>query len=77
LNEKGIAASSGSTCISMAGMESHVLKATGVDPVLSRSSVLFSLGKDNTRDEVNYVLEILPDGIKRLHEISPLCESGA
>jgi len=72
LNIQSIAAASGSSCASHALKSSHVLLAIKLPPALANSSVLFSLGKYNTQDEVNKLLEILPPIIKRLREISPL-----
>jgi len=72
LNIQGIAAASGSSCASHALKSSHVLLAIKLPPALANSSVLFSLGKYNTQDEVDKVLETLPPIIKRLREMSPL-----
>ncbi|HEX9873656.1 MAG TPA: cysteine desulfurase NifS [Deferrimonas sp.] len=69
---KGIAASSGSACTSGSLEPSHVMGAMCVDVVLAHSSTRFSLGRDNTEEEVDYVLEILPPIVLRLREMSPL-----
>jgi cysteine desulfurase len=69
---KGIAASSGSACTSGSLEPSHVMGAMCVDVVLAHSSTRFSLGRDNTKEEVDYVLEILPPIVQRLREMSPL-----
>jgi len=69
---KGIAASSGSACTSGSLEPSHVMGAMCVDVVLAHSSTRFSLGRDNTEEEVDYVLEILPPIVQRLREMSPL-----
>lgn len=69
---KGIAASSGSACTSGSLEPSHVMGAMCVDVVLAHSSTRFSLGHDNTEEEVDYVLEILPPIVQRLREMSPL-----
>ncbi len=74
LNQKGIAASSGSTCTSRALKASHVLLAIGVDPAITQGSLVFSLGKDNTKEDVDYILEVLPPIVQRLREMSPLYE---
>ncbi|MEK7871713.1 MAG: aminotransferase class V-fold PLP-dependent enzyme, partial [Nitrospirota bacterium] len=74
LNQKGIAASSGSTCTSRALKASHVLLAIGVDPAMTQGSLVFSLGKDNTKEDVDYILEVLPPIVQRLREMSPLYE---
>lgn len=69
---KGIAASSGSACTSGSLEPSHVMGAMCVDVVLAHSSTRFSLGTDNTEEDVDYVLEILPPIVQRLREMSPL-----
>jgi cysteine desulfurase len=74
LNIQRIAAASGSSCASHALKSSHVLLAIKLSPALANGSVLFSLGKYNTQEEVNKVLETLPPIIKRLREMSPLCK---
>lgn len=72
LNLKGIAASSGSVCTSRALKASPVLEAIGIDPALAQGSLLLTLGMENTMEDVNYLLEVLPPIMKRLREISPL-----
>ncbi len=72
LNMEGIAASSGSSCTSHALKASHVLLALGVDPALAQGSLLFSIGKDNTEQDIDYLLEKLPPIVDRLRQMSPL-----
>lgn len=79
LNLNGIASSSGSACASnlMAADEtglkaSHVLTAIGVPPEICHGSITFSLGKENTMEEVEHVLAVLPGIVKRLRDMSPL-----
>jgi cysteine desulfurase len=81
LNLNGIASASGSACASnmMAVDEtglkaSHVLTAVGVPPEICSGSISFSLGKDNTMEEVEHVLAVIPGITKRLMEMSPLYE---
>lgn len=69
---KGIAASSGSACTSGSLEPSHVMGAMCVDVVLAHSSTRFSLGADNTEEDVDYVLEVLPPIVQRLRDMSPL-----
>ncbi len=73
LNSKGIAAASGSSCASHALKSSHVLLAIKLPPATANGSILFSLGKYNTEQEVEYALEALPAIVAKLREMSPLC----
>lgn len=75
LDMKGIAASSGSACTSDDDGPSHVLRAMGVDGLLLNSSIRFSLGYQNTREEVDKVLEELPAIVSKLREMSPMTSS--
>ncbi|WKZ19461.1 MAG: IscS subfamily cysteine desulfurase [Candidatus Jettenia sp. CY-1] len=72
LDMQGIAISSGSACTSRSLKASHVIMATGVDAALAQGTVLFSLGINNTEDDVTYVLEKLPSIVERLRQMSPL-----
>ncbi len=72
LNQKGIAASSGSACTSRALKASHVLMAMGIPPELSHGSLLFTFGIANTGNDVDLVLEALPPIVDRLRKMSPL-----
>ncbi|MBU0533960.1 MAG: cysteine desulfurase NifS [Candidatus Omnitrophica bacterium] len=72
LDLQGVAVSSGSACTSGLLESSHVLKAMGVDPATAQGSVRFSLGRDNTEEDIDYVLQVLPDIVSRLREMSPL-----
>ncbi len=72
LDLKGIAASSGSACSSGSLESSHVLSAMGVDPDRAQSSIRFSLGADNSIDEIDFVLQELPVIVERLRKIRPV-----
>jgi len=72
LNMAGIAASSGSACTAKTLEPSHVLRAIGLKHEEAHGSVLFTLGKQNTDEDVKYVIEKLPNMIRRLREMSPL-----
>jgi cysteine desulfurase len=72
LNSKGIAVSSGSACTSRALKASHVLIAMGLSHEIAQGSILFTLGIDNTREDVDYVLENMPPIVDRLRQMSPL-----
>jgi len=72
LNSKGVAVSSGSACTSRALKASHVLIAMGISQELAQGSLLFSFGLDNTPEDIDYVLEVLPPIVDRLRQMSPL-----
>ncbi len=72
LNHQGIAASSGSACTSKALKSSHVLDAMGIPAEIAQGSLLFTLGIDNTAEDIDYVLEALPPIVDRLRQMSPL-----
>ncbi len=72
LDLKGVEISSGSACSSADLQISHVLKAMNCDPIAAQGATRFSLGKYNTEDDIDYVLEILPPIIERLKTLSVL-----
>jgi len=72
LDMKGIAASSGSACTSGSLEPSHVLVSMGLSHELSHGSVRFSLGKSNTVEEIDYLIEIMPPIVERMRSMSPL-----
>jgi cysteine desulfurase len=72
LNMQGVAASSGSTCTSRALKASHVLTAMGVEPGLANGSLLLTLGRDSTMEDVDYFMEVFPPIVERLRQMSPL-----
>jgi len=72
LNSKGIAVSSGSACTSRALKASHVLIAMGITHELAQGSMLFTIGIDNTSEDIDYVLETMPPIVDRLRQMSPL-----
>jgi len=71
LSMKGIYASSGSTCTSKALKASPVLSAMGYPAHLIQGSIVFSLGKDTTEEDIDYVLQEMPPIVERLRELSP------
>ena len=71
LSDKGIAASYGSACTSGILEPSHVLTAMGIPSELSHGSIRFSLGKETTSQDIDYVLEVLPEIISRLRKMAP------
>jgi len=72
LDMMGVAASSGSACTAKTLEPSHVLRAIGLKHEEAHGSLLFTLGKQNTEEEVDYVISIMPDIVKRLRKMSPL-----
>ena len=72
LDSQGVAVTSGSACTSMALKASHVLIAMGISHELAQGSILFSFGLDNTAEDVDYVLEVMPPIVDRLRQMSPL-----
>lgn len=72
LSMKGVAASTGSACSSKDLTPSHVLTAIGLSHVDAHGSLRLTLGKDNTKEEVDYVVAELPKIVKTLRKISPL-----
>jgi cysteine desulfurase len=72
LDSYGIMASSGSACTSGALDPSHVLMALGLPHEIAHGSLRLTLGKDNTEEDVERVLEVLPGIIANLRRISPI-----
>jgi len=75
LDMKGIAASSGSACTSGSLDPSHVLLAIGLPHEIAHGSLRLTFGDDNTDEDVNKLLEVLPVIVERLREMSPLYEN--
>ncbi len=72
LDMEGIAASTGSACTSKTLEPSHVLIALGLKHEEAHGSLVLTLGRVNTEDDVNYALEVIPNIVQRLREMSPL-----
>ena len=70
LDEYGICASTGSACSSKLLKSSHVLSAIGLKPEESHGSLRITVGKQNTKDDIDYVCKILPKVVERLRSIS-------
>lgn len=71
LDRRGVAASSGSACASGTGEPSHVLVAMEIPHEICRGALRFSLGKDNTDEEIEYVLNTMPEIVERIRAMSP------
>lgn len=74
LNANGICASSGSACTSGSLDPSHVLLAIGLPHEIAHGSLRLSLSDENSMDDVDYILEVLPPIIDKLRSMSPLWE---
>jgi cysteine desulfurase len=72
LDLKGLAVSTGAACSSGAIEPSHVLLAMGATADRARASVRISLGKQNTDDEVEFAIGLIPETVARLRELSPV-----
>ena len=70
LDLEGIAVSTGSACASGSLDPSHVLLATGVDAELAHGSIRFSMGRESSMQEVEYVIDVLPPIIQRIRNMS-------
>ena len=77
LDLKGLAISTGAACSSGAIEPSHVLTAMGLRADRARASIRFSLGKQNTAEDVEFALGIVPETVARLRELSPLWPKSA
>jgi cysteine desulfurase len=77
LDLKGLAVSTGAACSSGAIEPSHVLTAMGLPPEIARASLRFSLGKQNTEDDVQFALDLVPQTVARLRELSPVYNRAA
>ncbi len=72
LDLKGLAVSTGAACSSGAIEPSHVLTAMGLRPDRARASIRFSLGKQNTAEDVDFAIQLVPASVERLRELSPV-----
>ncbi|MBQ9792592.1 MAG: cysteine desulfurase NifS [Clostridia bacterium] len=72
LDMAGIAVSTGSACSSGDLQTSHVLKAIGLAPEIAQGTIRFSFGTNNTKEEIDYVVEVLKKNVAKLRRMSPL-----
>jgi cysteine desulfurase len=77
LDLKGLAVSTGAACSSGAIEPSHVLTAMGLRHDRARASIRFSLGKQNTLEDVDFALGLIPETVERLRELSPVWPKNA
>ena len=68
LDMHGISASSGSACSSGSLTASHVLTSIGLEHNMARRALRLSLGEDNTEENIDYLLEIIPGAVRRLRD---------
>ena len=71
---KDVAVSSGSACTSASLEPSYVLRALGIGEDLAHTSIRFGIGRFNTEQEVDYVVDLVVKSVQRLRELSPLWE---
>jgi cysteine desulfurase len=71
LDDKGVYASTGSACTSTSLDPSHVLVAMGIPFEIAHGSIRFTMGRETTEEDIDYVLEILPGIIENLRKVSP------
>ena len=71
LDMQGIAVSTGSACSSGSLEPSPIIRALGRDDELARGALRFSFGKENTAEDVEYLLEVLPKAVENLRKLSP------
>lgn len=72
LDLKGLSVSSGAACSSGAIEPSHVLLAMELSPERARGSLRISLGKQTTNEEVDFAIQVIPETVARLRELSPV-----
>lgn len=72
LDARGIAVSTGSACSSTSLEPSHVLTAIGLKPEVSHGTIRFTLGRENTEEEIDYTIDAVKEVVEKLRELSPL-----
>lgn len=72
LDMEGVSASSGSACTTKTLEPSHVLLAIGLKHEEAHGSLMFTLGRENSEEEIDYVTDLMPGIVKRLRAMSPL-----
>src|SRR5207302_9952003 len=77
LDPRSFAVSSGAACSSGAVEPSHVLLAIGLPPERARASIRFSLGRSNTAEQVDALIDAVAESVKHLRKISPVVPAHA
>jgi len=77
LDQARICGSTGSACTSGAPGPSHVLTAIGLSPEIARGTLRLTLGDANSEEDIDYVLEVLPEIIEKLRAMSPFYKPAA
>ncbi len=77
LDLKGLAVSTGAACSSGSIEPSHVLLAMGLSSERAKASIRFSLGKQNSPEDIDFGLEVVPETVSRLRELSPTYSKAA
>jgi len=72
LDMAGVAASAGSACATGSSEPSHVLSAIGASPISAQGTLRFSLGRYNTKEDIDYVLDVLPGLVEKVRKMSPI-----
>ena len=72
IDNKGIEVSTGSACSSQSRDPSHVLMAIGLNNDIARGSIRITLSRYNTNGDIKFLLDTLPEAVKKLREINPL-----
>lgn len=76
LDLDGIAVSTASACTSNSLEPSHVLRAMGIPDEIAQGSIRFSFGKNNSKADIDYVVEKLANAVEKLRGISPITKAG-
>ena len=72
LDAKGVYAATGSACTSKTLDSSHVIIALGFPFEVAHGSIRFSLGRETSKKDINYVLKVLPELVEKLRVMSPI-----
>ncbi len=76
LDLDGVAVSTASACTSQALEPSHVLRAMGIPDEIAQGSIRFSFGKNTTKSDIDYVVDVLEKAVNKLRSISPITKAG-